>query len=46
MSEDAENLRLLIEFAKRGQYAHMESFLDEGVPVNGVDSLGNTGTTT
>lgn len=45
MGDDAaENLRLMIEFAKRGQIPHIESFLDEKVPINGVDHLGCTGT--
>ncbi len=42
--EAAENLRLMIEFAKRGQIPQIEGFLDEQVPINGVDHLGCTGT--
>jgi hypothetical protein len=41
--EAAENLRLMIEFAKRGQIPQIEGFLDEQVPINGVDHLGCTG---
>lgn len=40
--EAAENLRLMIEFAKRGQIPQIEGFLDEQVPINGVDHLGCT----
>jgi hypothetical protein len=42
--EAAENLRLMIEFAKRGQVPQIEGFLEEQVPINGVDHLGCTGT--
>jgi ankyrin repeat protein len=42
MSEAKENLRLFIEFAKRGQIPQMEEFLEMKVPVNGTDHLGQT----
>ena len=42
MSEEKENLRLFIEFGKRGQVHQMSEFLAEKVPINGTDSLGLT----
>jgi len=41
-SEAKENLRLFLEFAKRGQIPQMEEFLAMKVPVNGTDHLGQT----
>jgi len=42
--EAKENLRLMLEFAKRGQVSHIEAMLAENVPIDGVDHLGWTGT--